>query len=200
MLLLPLFVALACSPGGGEGGEVRPLEQVARGFHGVSLVARAEAGEVSVEAAHVDPGDGERATASDVEVSVSGASELNISAARSTWELATHRATFEGGVEVAHGGFTLSCEGLVVQHTPEGEVVSAEASGGVVVSREGLRAEGRVATLDLREGAVVIEGGAVITQGPSRVEGERVLLHMTDERVECEGCRMVVGDFSLERD
>lgn len=118
---------------------------------------------------------------------------VDIRADRAQADGRSHHATFEGSVVVTRGDLALRCERLQVTYDPEaGQVVRAEASGGVRIVMGDRRATGAEATWDLVAGVVEIEGSPTLAEGRSVLSGERIRVFVDARRVECERCRAVV--------
>jgi len=120
-----------------------------------------------------------------------------ITAERSSWDLKTREVRFEGDVVVTRGGFTLRCGRLTVQMSDAERVSHALAEEDVVISQDGRRATGARAELHPETGQVVLEGAPVVEEGPHRMRGERVVLWLDDERMECERCSIELAPAAL---
>lgn len=136
----------------------------------------------------------DRAEASGVSAELAGGIPLTIRAEKSSWELKTRRAVFEGAVEAERGSFHLSCQRLEVQADEAGAPTRALATGEVRVSRAPWEARGDSAELQLAAGVLTLTGQPRVSDGRSELTGERVVLHMDDERVECDNCTLVLPD------
>lgn len=124
---------------------------------------------------------------------------LNIAAARSDWDFAARRVRFEGEVVATRGEVTLRCDRLLVTFSTPEQVELATASGHVVVERGARSARGAQAVLDARTGQVVLTGAPELSEGRNRMSGERIVLWLDDERVECERCQLRVDGASFKR-
>lgn len=136
----------------------------------------------------------DRAEASGVSAELAGGIPLTIRAEKSSWELKTRRAVFEGAVEAERGPFHLSCQRLEVQADEAGAPSRALATGEVRVSRAPWEARGGSAELQLAAGVLTLTGQPRVSDGRSELTGERIVLHMDDERVECDNCTLVLPD------
>lgn len=132
--------------------------------------------------------------ASGVSAELAGGIPLTIVAEKSSWELKTRRAVFEGAVVAERGPFHLSCQRLEVQADEAGAPSRAVATGDVRVSRAPWEARGSSAELQLPAGVLTLTGSPRVSDGHSELSGERVVLHMDDERIECENCTLVLPD------
>ena len=120
---------------------------------------------------------------------------LKIEADRSDWDLSRQEVSFEGGVTLVRGAFTLTCQELKVGFASPEQVDWAVATGDVEISRDELRAQGQKAELTAATGRVVLTGSPELHEGPNRLRGNRLVLWLDQERVECESCELIVhGD------
>ncbi|MCK6526260.1 LptA/OstA family protein [Myxococcota bacterium] len=118
---------------------------------------------------------------------------VDIRADRAQADARSHHATFEGSVVVTRGELALRCERLRVTYDPEaGQVVRAEASGGVRIVMGDRQATGAEAAWDLVAGVVELQGSPTLAEGRSVLSGERIRVFVDARRVECERCRAVV--------
>lgn len=121
---------------------------------------------------------------------------LRVTADRITYESETHTARFAGNVVARRGEMTLRASRLVAVADEEGALDRAWTEGGPVSVVEGARRatsgkarfSGRGSRLVLTEGPLLVEGG-------SSLEGERVVFHIGEDRVEVVQPRAV---FPLE--
>lgn len=134
--------------------------------------------------------------AEDVAFEVEGARPLRVSAAKSAWDLKTRAATFEGDVLVNRGDFELRCASLTLTYGDSGKMERAVATGGVELRRPPWRASGDEGALNLLTGQLTLTGAPTVTDGQHALRGERVVLFLDDERLECEGCELVLPDPS----
>jgi|WetSurMetagenome_2_1015567.scaffolds.fasta_scaffold461879_2 lipopolysaccharide transport protein LptA len=117
---------------------------------------------------------------------------LTVASARADWDLKAKKVVFDGNVVASRGPFTLSCDHLEVTYQRADRLEHASATGHVRVSREDLEALGERAILDVDSGRVELLGQPRIHQGSQSLAGNRILLWLDDERLECEGCSLVV--------
>ena len=136
----------------------------------------------------------DRAEASGVSAELAGGVPLTLRADRSSWDLKTRQVLFEGAVVAERGPFRLTCDRLQVEADAAGAPRRALASGAVRVTREGWTAESAEAELRLPEGVLTLTGQPKVSDGRSELSGARVVLHMDEERIECEGCTLVLPD------
>jgi lipopolysaccharide transport protein LptA len=104
-------------------------------------------------------------------------------------------AVFEGNVRARYGELLLSCDSMRVSYDEQGTVVALRAKGSVAVRRGDARATAASGRLDARQGLLVLEGSAVLVQGPHRLEGQRISVHLTSGKLEVERAR---GVFQLD--
>lgn len=121
---------------------------------------------------------------------------LAIEAQRSSWSFATRQATFDGDVVAIRGETTLTCSHLSVTLGSGEQIERAVADGGVVVQQADRRATADRAVLVGASGQVVLTGGPPVLSDPlRRLAGERIVLWLDDERVECDSCKLILqGD------
>jgi len=127
-----------------------------------------------------------------VRAEVPGPAPLVIASHRSTWSLRDGTMVFEGEVEATRGEVVLGCDRLEVRYRDE-RVEEAVASGEVRVRRGEREARSARAVLTTADGRVVLEGDPVLRDGARRLTGERIVLFLDDERVECERCRVEIA-------
>jgi len=127
-----------------------------------------------------------------------GGLPLTVQAARSTWDVTARLAHFEGQVRASRGPLALSCERLEARYDSDGQLVSALATGDVVVTRAEWRAAADRAELAVATGAVTLTGSPTVTNGAHALRGERILLYVDREAVDCEQCTLVVDAAGLD--
>lgn len=117
---------------------------------------------------------------------------LTVEAPDSTWDLKARAVRFSGGVTVTRAEVVLTCDELLVQYAGADRIESALATGRVQVRQGERRASGDSALLTTADGSIVLTGTPRISEGPNELSGQRITLYLDDERVRCEGCRLVV--------
>lgn len=127
----------------------------------------------------------------DVRATVPGPPPLTITGERSQWRLADGRVVFEGSVEAVRGPVRLLADRLEVAYAGE-RVREAWASGAVRVERDARTATAAEAHLVVETGEVVLTGEPRVSEGPNVLSGERIVLFLDDERLECDRCRLEV--------
>ncbi len=115
---------------------------------------------------------------------------LHVTARRAAWDLAGHTVRFEGDVRGTRGDVTLACAVLEVWFTDPDHLDRARASGGVEVRQGAREARAESALLDVPSGRIELSGSPWLREGGRRLAGERIVLLLDDERVECEACTL----------
>ncbi len=123
---------------------------------------------------------------------------LTVKAERSTWDVTAQLARFEGAVEAGRGPLSVTCDRLEARYDAEGQLVSAVATGAVVVVRAEWRATATQAELRVGEGAVTLTGEPTVTNGAHALRGERIVLYVEREAVDCDRCTLVVDAAGLD--
>ena len=140
-----------------------------------------------------DQGDGE---GTEARAEVAGPPPLEITGARSNWNLKAKTVVFEGEVRATRGPVVLECAKLEVSFRDE-RVQEATATGSVRVTRGARVATSSAAHLTADDGRLVLEGGVALVEGESRMTGAKMTLYLDDERVECSPCRLVVAGEAI---
>lgn len=152
------------------------------------LVARAE----SVALAPDTP-----ARAREVEAEVETTDRtLRIDADRADWDLEAHTVRFEGKVTAERRPVLLECDVLEVTYEDPEHLERAVARGNVRVTRGPRRARAAEATLHVPSGRLELTGDPVVEEGANLLTGERIILFLDEERLECESCHLVVSEDS----
>ena len=103
-------------------------------------------------------------------------------------------AQFEGKVRATYGELVVNCDRMQLTYNAKGEVVSLKAEGKVVVTRGDAKATATLATLDAKQGVLILKGNPVLVRGENRLEGERITIHLKDNRIDIFDAR---GTFKL---
>lgn len=98
-------------------------------------------------------------------------------------------ARFEGNVRASFRDLKIGCEQLEVKYRPDGRVSSLFAKGGVVVEREGARAEAGIARLDVEGDRLYLEGNPRLRRGEHTLTGSRIIIHLRLGRIDVEEAR-----------
>jgi lipopolysaccharide export system protein LptA len=103
-----------------------------------------------------------------------------------------NKVTFTGDVTLKKEGMTLNSDSMVVFYdaTTKG-VREIEASGNVVVRKEGRVALSNRASYDSREEKIVLTGDARIIENENQLGGEKITLFMRDDRSIVEGGKVL---------
>lgn len=159
----------------------------------VELAVVTDAWSLTSSAAWVD-GDGGHGV--EVAAEVPGPPPLTIEGERSAWSLRDGVVVFEGGVVARRDPVELACSRLEVQ-TEGDRVVRAIATGDLVVRHGDRRATAAEAVLTVADGSLVLTGGPVLEDGTRRLTGERLVLFLDDERLECTECTLHIDGEAL---
>ncbi len=135
-----------------------------------------------------DDGDGHGEGASG---SVDGQPPLTVVGKKSSWELGGGVVVFEGEVRAERGPVTLYCDRLELTWNGD-EMQAAVATGKVRVVRGRRTARGARAELTVASGRVELTGDPSVADGPNVLVGQRIVLFLDDERLECDDCRLDV--------
>lgn len=183
------LVAVACAgdPVDAQSGGEEAPPVAAEGVRAVTP------GGAELRAARAELGP-EGAVAVDVAVEVPGEQPLAVRAERASWDMKTQGLTLEGEVRATRGPFALECDRLALEVGEDGTLTRAVATGRVRLRRQTWTAAGELAELDLPSGVLVLTGSPQVSDGRGQLRGERVILHLDDERVECERCELVLPD------
>jgi lipopolysaccharide export system protein LptA len=102
------------------------------------------------------------------------------------------KVTFTGDVTLKKEGMTLNSDSMVVFYdvTTKG-IKDIEASGNVVVRKEGRVALSNKAFYDSREEKIVLTGDARIIENENQLGGEKITLFMRDDRSIVEGGKVL---------
>ncbi len=189
MLLLVLLVLLAaCSVGPLEPRE--PLPQ-ATSLEGLEL--RLPAGALVVRAAHAQLDEADRGRAQQVTASVERGPGLSIQSEQASWDLKGQTVVFEGEVQAVRGAFTLACQRLEARFDSPEALRTALATGEVQVVHGERVATGERAELDVPSGRLELSGSPVLREGGRSLRGERLVLFLDDERLECQACTLEIA-------
>jgi len=123
---------------------------------------------------------------------------LTVRAAHSTWDVSARQASFSGDVAASRGPLEVRCDTLEARYDAEGQLISALATGHVVVTRHEWRAQAERAELAVAEGAVTLTGSPTVTNGAHALRGEQIRLYVEREAVDCDQCTLVVDAAGLD--
>ena len=157
-------------------------------------VLSVEAHGLTVHARQATVGDNGEGSARSVRADAPG---LEITSDHSQWRFSDQTATFTGQVRVTRGDTLLTCQALTVSLGDGEQIRDAVASGGVVVSQAGRRAEAEQADLDGATGRIVLTGSPALLQERRTLTGERITIWLDDERVDCEQCTLTLNGDAI---
>ena len=183
-----LALLLACA--GPPSGSGEPLPEIAV-FEGVELSLPGRG--FVLRAAHAQAAEPQQGTASQVVAQLGDQPGLSIESERASWDLRGQSVVFEGSVSAQRGAFTLECDRLEASFDSPEQLRLAEATGAVRVRHGERLATGQRAVLDLATGRLELEGQPELTEGGRSLRGERMVLFLDDERLECERCSLVIS-------
>jgi lipopolysaccharide transport protein LptA len=186
-LLLALLLACSGPPDGVE--DALPAHSE---LSGVQLRLPAAGLVIQAARAQTGPQEPERGEATEVSARLEGQPSASIRSERASWDLREHHVSFEGQVVLERGPFTLECSRLEARFDSPEQLRSAEAIEATIRHR-GRVATGHRASLDLVSGELVLEGAPTVTEGERSLRGERIVLFLDDERLECERCSLEIS-------
>lgn len=101
-------------------------------------------------------------------------------------------AAFKGNVVVVQGDMRLASDSVLVEYGPSEEggrsrIRKMTASGGVIMTSPAESAEAREAVYTVADRRLVMSGDVVVTQGPSVVTGDRMVVFLDDGAAVMEG-------------
>ncbi len=103
------------------------------------------------------------------------------------------KVTFIGNVTLKKEGMTLSSDSMVVFYdTGTKDIREIEASGNVVVHKDGRVALSNTASYFSREEKIVLTGDARIIENENQIGGEKITLFMRDDRSIVEGSKVLL--------
>lgn len=102
------------------------------------------------------------------------------------------KVTFTGDVTLKKEGMTLNSDSMIVFYDVKTKgIKDIEASGNVVVRKEGRVALSNKAFYDSREEKIVLTGDARIIENENQLGGEKITLFMRDDRSIVEGGKVL---------
>ncbi|WP_153010450.1 lipopolysaccharide transport periplasmic protein LptA [Falsirhodobacter sp. alg1] len=132
----------------------------------------------SAQGAQIDLGTAEQDTSAPVSVD---ADQLSV-------DQATGMATFSGNVRVAQGDLRLAAGEVRVEYgTEQNEIRTMHATGGVTLANAEIAAEAKEASYTIASGEVIMTGDVILTQGPSTMSGQRLVLDLESGNGRMEG-------------
>ena len=103
-------------------------------------------------------------------------------------DLATGAATFTGNVVIGQGDLRVQAgEVEVIYDEATGGIARLLASGGVTLATPEEAAEAQAADYDLAAGTLTMTGEVLLTQGPSAISGDRLVVDLESGTARMEG-------------
>jgi len=100
----------------------------------------------------------------------------------------TGTAIFEGNVLIGQGDLRIAAgRAQVVYDGESGDIASFVASGGVTFTTATEAAEAQNANYDLTNGQLVLSGEVLLTQGPSALSADRMVIDVETGNAQMEG-------------
>ena len=127
---------------------------------------------------------------------------VEVTADTLTIDQSTGQAVFSGNVIVHQGDLRMAAgEVRVIYSETEGRraVDEVVATGGVLVTRGADAAEGREARFDVASAMLTMSGDVLVTQGPTAVAGDRMVVNMRTGNGSVEGRVRTVLDTGDDR-
>lgn len=115
---------------------------------------------------------------------------VEITSEKLDFDYKAKRVVFTGNVLVVQGAVNLQTDMLIVDYTQVGEkqeLKQANAEGHVVITQGPKKASGQHATFDQSNRTMILTGDAVLEEGSNQVNGDRIVVHPDDSRMEVIG-------------
>jgi lipopolysaccharide export system protein LptA len=115
---------------------------------------------------------------------------IQITSEKLDFDYKNRRTVFRGDVEVIQGDVHLQSDVLTVDYTQAGDqqqLKAVTADGNVRITQAGKKATGSHAVFDQTTRTVVLTGNAVLEEGSNQVNGDRIVVHPDDSRMEVLG-------------
>jgi len=109
---------------------------------------------------------------------------INVSAAISELQDRADRVVLSGDVTVTQAGLTLNANRVTVAYTATGgvDVNRLDATGGVTITKNDLRATSNSAIYDLDSSLITLIGNVDLVQGSNRLTGGRLVIDLNSGR------------------
>ncbi len=109
------------------------------------------------------------------------------------------RVILSGGVVVTQAGLTIRAARLTAAYsrTNKVNVNRLDAIGGVVITKDDLRANASAAIYDLDRDLITLVGNVQLQQGANRLNGGRILIDLNTGRSTINGGAVMPGDPSI---
>ena len=113
---------------------------------------------------------------------------VEIAAESLTVDQDTGTAVFEGEVVIVQGDLRLLAQRVeVVYGATAVEIVRLRASGGVVFATATEAAEATTADYDITNGTLELSGNVLLTQGPSAISAEQIVINLITGNAQLSG-------------
>ncbi|MGH7896412.1 MAG: lipopolysaccharide transport periplasmic protein LptA [Candidatus Binatia bacterium] len=115
---------------------------------------------------------------------------IQITSQKLDFDYKNRRTVFRGDVEVVQGDVHLRSDLLTVDYTQDGDqqqLKEVTADGNVKITQGGRKATGNHAVFDQTARTLVLSGNAVLEEGSNQVNGDRIVVHPDDSRMEVLG-------------
>lgn len=130
-------------------------------------------------------------------VSYDDSQPVEVTADSLTVDQASGEAVFSGNVIVVQGGLRMAAGMVRIVYGTNGgerEVREVIATGGVLVTRGTDAAEGTQARFDVASSLLTLTGDVLVTQGPTAIAGDRMVVNMRTGNGSVDGrVRTVLG-------
>ncbi len=99
------------------------------------------------------------------------------------------RVVMSGGVTITQAGLTLNAARLTAAYTDNGkiDVNRFDAVGGVVITKDDLRATSNAAIYDVDSALITLIGDVNLKQGSNRLSGGRMIIDLKSDRTSISG-------------
>jgi lipopolysaccharide export system protein LptA len=115
---------------------------------------------------------------------------IEITSDRLDFDYKSRRTVFRGNVEVVQGDVHLQSDTLTVDYSQVGdkqEIQAVNADGHVTITQGPKKASGTHAVFDQASRTVVLTGNAVLEEGSNQVNGDKIVVHPDESRMEVIG-------------
>ncbi len=115
---------------------------------------------------------------------------IEITSERLDFDYKSHRTVFRGNVEVIQGEVHLQSDILTVDYSQVGdkqEIQAVNADGHVTITQGPKKATGTHAVFDQTSRTVVLTGNAILAEGSNQVNGDKIVVHPDESRMEVMG-------------
>ena len=106
-----------------------------------------------------------------------------------------NRAVFTGHVVAKQGDLIIHCDTLVTRYKGGGGLSALHATGNVRVHKGERRGSGQTLVYDHEKRVLELTGAPKLWEKDSRLEGQRIVFHLDEDRVDVERAR---GNLKME--